>query len=204
MSDNRCSEVNAHECNGEPCAAHCIKWSGHDGSHTDGAHIDWEAGEIMAADPADMQTEVVILLREAARRWLQIHPEFLRPSEGGELPGVYGEDDNFTVAAEGAYGSEWLDAMDEAGVPLQGRPDQVAPGHVVYRHYTAEDILLYVGYTARYTERQGTHRREAPWWSESARVTVEPHTTRDEALQAELEAIRTEHPLWNVQGRSAR
>ncbi len=75
-------------------------------------------------------------------------------------------------------------------------------GHLVYRHYTAEGILLYVGYTSRLEERQRSHRQSATWWCESARMEVERFDTRDAALLAELDAIRTEHPLWNVQGQT--
>lgn len=49
--------------------------------------------------------------------------------------------------------------------------------------------------------RQKDHKRKAPWWHESARMEVVRYETRDDALHAELTAIRTEHPLWNIMGR---
>ena len=79
-------------------------------------------------------------------------------------------------------------------------PADDGAGHVVYRHYTVEGILLYVGYSSSVTRRQRNHEREAPWWPESARMEVVRYDSREEALTAELAAIRSEHPLWNVQG----
>jgi predicted GIY-YIG superfamily endonuclease len=71
--------------------------------------------------------------------------------------------------------------------------------HVVYRHFTAEDILLYVGYSSDCDARQRQHANSSDWWPESARMTVERFSDRSTALRAELAAIRAEHPLWNIQ-----
>lgn len=92
----------------------------------------------------------------------------------------------------------YLEEVARAFPPVRTNPT----GHVVYRHFTAEDILLYVGYSSRVDERQVEHKKSAPWWAESARMEVERFGAREDAIAAELTAIRTEHPLWNVQGQS--
>jgi hypothetical protein len=75
----------------------------------------------------------------------------------------------------------------------------VARGDVVYRHFTAEDILLYVGYSSDCDARQRQHANSSDWWPESARMDIERFSDRSTALRAELAAIRAEHPLWNIQ-----
>jgi hypothetical protein len=91
--------------------------------------------------------------------------------------------------------------LEEVEWAFPREPQRALPtGHAVYRHFTAEGVLLYVGYSSDVERRQRAHRRDAPWWGESARIQVTFFPTRDEALRAELGAIRTEHPLWNVQG----
>jgi predicted GIY-YIG superfamily endonuclease len=76
--------------------------------------------------------------------------------------------------------------------------------HVVYRHYAEGDVLLYVGYSSCVDERQKSHQASASWWSRSVKMTVESFDSRDEALHSELDAIQTEEPLWNIQGRAPR
>lgn len=68
---------------------------------------------------------------------------------------------------------------------------------VLYRFFGFDDSLLYVGITHRLNERLSEHKRAKPW-AEVARITLEHFDSREAALFAEGEAIRSELPAWNV------
>jgi predicted GIY-YIG superfamily endonuclease len=68
----------------------------------------------------------------------------------------------------------------------------------LYRFYEAGGQLLYVGITSKPGERWEAHTRSQPWWPEVARQTMEWHTDRTSALDAERTAIRQERPLYNA------
>ena len=69
---------------------------------------------------------------------------------------------------------------------------------VVYRHYDAEGRLLYVGAARSFGNRTQTHLREAEWVSQSVRAEAVFYPTREEALDAEMAAIRSEKPIYNA------
>lgn len=70
----------------------------------------------------------------------------------------------------------------------------------LYRLFSGRGRLLYVGITGDIRGRLARHAREKPWWPDVARKTVEWHLTREDAAAAELAAIRTENPVYNIQG----
>ncbi len=72
-------------------------------------------------------------------------------------------------------------------------------GWYVYRTYNASGRLLYVGCSRDPEVRLKQHWCSL-WFPECADVTLERHWSRQAALDAELDAIKTEWPLWNVQG----
>ena len=76
----------------------------------------------------------------------------------------------------------------------------LAPPVAVYRFYDAHDQLLYVGITDSPGVRFGAHRAKSAWWAQAVRNTIAWYDTRDEATNAESEAIATESPLHNVAG----
>jgi hypothetical protein len=67
---------------------------------------------------------------------------------------------------------------------------------VLYRFYRAS-TLLYVGVTGHIPERWQQHKRRAAWWPLLTLVSIEEHPYMNAALDAELAAIRNEHPLYN-------
>lgn len=80
-----------------------------------------------------------------------------------------------------------------------GKPLKPAKRPCVYRHYDAEDRLLYVGACANYERRMGVHKsKKAPWLPQIARASVEFYSSMKEALKAENEAIWFEKPVHNV------
>jgi len=69
--------------------------------------------------------------------------------------------------------------------------------HALYRFFDRTDVLLYIGITVNLPARLMQHRGEKPWWLSIARVDVEYFPTRQAALDAEREAIKSECPLFN-------
>lgn len=70
----------------------------------------------------------------------------------------------------------------------------------LYRFYDADGALLYVGITADLEKRWSGHQSNKAWWSDVTEKTVQWHDDRPSALAAELEAIRSEAPRYNVAG----
>jgi predicted GIY-YIG superfamily endonuclease len=70
--------------------------------------------------------------------------------------------------------------------------------HALYRFFSGDDELLYIGISLEPAARWGQHRADKPWWSEVATVTVETVADRELALAAEREAIIAEQPRYNV------
>jgi hypothetical protein len=68
----------------------------------------------------------------------------------------------------------------------------------LYRFLDRDGTLLYVGITGVGTVRWFTHSRQKEWWPEVATVDLEHYQDRAEARAAELAAIRTESPRYNL------
>jgi len=70
----------------------------------------------------------------------------------------------------------------------------------IYRHFSGDGTLLYVGISSSVSWRLLAHSRSAGWWKDVRTVTISaPFITRAEALAAEAEAIRTELSKFNQQ-----
>lgn len=68
----------------------------------------------------------------------------------------------------------------------------------LYRAKSDLGELLYVGITAAGLARFREHAEQKPWWQDVAVVELEHHDTREAAAAAEVEAIRTECPRYNI------
>ncbi len=73
----------------------------------------------------------------------------------------------------------------------------------LYRHYDADGTLLYVGIALSPIARLCEHRDGSAWYDRIATVKIARYPSREDALAAESEAIRTERPLHNVVGNDA-
>jgi len=73
--------------------------------------------------------------------------------------------------------------------------------HAVYRLYDQQDRLIYVGCTARLSDRLKHHAKTMWWWEQVARVDIESHPNRTVGLAAEKFIRDTEHPRWNIEAR---
>lgn len=72
----------------------------------------------------------------------------------------------------------------------------------VYRAYNASGDLLYIGSTCDFTMRVGIHRRESLWIDQVAEWAVTEYHFLYAARFGEEVAIASEHPRWNIKGRS--
>lgn len=75
--------------------------------------------------------------------------------------------------------------------PLRERPC------ALYRHFDGEGRLLYVGIAVNPLVRSLQHRHGAPWWREVVEIRLTHYASRDAAMAAERQAIRTEKPRHN-------
>lgn len=68
----------------------------------------------------------------------------------------------------------------------------------LYRHFSADGRLLYVGISLNTVQRTAQHRNGAHWFRDIARIDIEWLPERASALASEAVAIATENPLWNL------
>jgi predicted GIY-YIG superfamily endonuclease len=69
---------------------------------------------------------------------------------------------------------------------------------VLYRMYDSARRLLYVGITTNVEDRLADHRGMKSWWADVASIELQHFTSREAVEAAELDAIRTEEPVFNV------
>lgn len=68
---------------------------------------------------------------------------------------------------------------------------------MLYRHFDADDRLLYVGISSDAARRAAEHGLK-PWGPLIHRITVQHYATRKKAEEAERQAIKTEVPIYNI------
>ena len=68
----------------------------------------------------------------------------------------------------------------------------------LYKHYSEDGKLLYVGISDSATGRLISHREnKAKWLSKVARIDIETFNNEQEARKEERRIIREKHPLYN-------
>jgi predicted GIY-YIG superfamily endonuclease len=72
--------------------------------------------------------------------------------------------------------------------------------HCLYRLWSKDGGLLYVGCTASPLNRLKEHEFHKLWASSIASATMEWFPNRAQAMEAEWRAIQAESPEWNVHG----
>ncbi len=72
----------------------------------------------------------------------------------------------------------------------------------LYRMFDEADHLLYVGVTRHLSRRKSKHKKFKRWYGDVARIKCEPFTSRIDAEDAELKAIQTESPRYNIAGKT--
>lgn len=68
----------------------------------------------------------------------------------------------------------------------------------LYRHFDANDRLLYVGISLSAVQRLAQHRHSAHWFKKIVSVGIEWFPSREAAIEAEAAAIQLEKPLHNI------
>ena len=68
----------------------------------------------------------------------------------------------------------------------------------LYRVHDAQGGLLYVGIAGNPGRRFQEHAGTKPWWGQVRWVHLDHYETRTEAEAAEIKAIQTEQPKYNV------
>jgi predicted GIY-YIG superfamily endonuclease len=76
--------------------------------------------------------------------------------------------------------------------------------NVLYRFFDFSGQLLYVGMTNNPSKRLRRHRSEKWWWVEIANIQLQHFSNRYDLRAAELEAIRSEKPIYNIVENDAR
>lgn len=69
----------------------------------------------------------------------------------------------------------------------------------LYRSFNESGELLYVGISMRMAQRIKEHDKFSGWFEKTAKITLEWHASRSDAIIAEREAIKTERPIFNIQ-----
>lgn len=70
--------------------------------------------------------------------------------------------------------------------------------NVLYRIYNKEGALLYVGATTNPSLRFNYHAQNRLWWGEASEIKLQHCGSVDELAEAELTAIQTEKPKFNL------
>lgn len=68
----------------------------------------------------------------------------------------------------------------------------------LYRIFGENDLLLYVGISNDFGRRWEQEAKAFSWWDEHRQMSVEWHPSRPEAEAAEVAAIETERPKYNI------
>lgn len=85
----------------------------------------------------------------------------------------------------------------------EGYRGKVDPDYLVYWHWDANGVLLYIGYTEDMGAREKQHSREDDWYTEVVATKRTRYGSEAEARAAETEAIREEQPKYNVMHNSS-
>lgn len=73
----------------------------------------------------------------------------------------------------------------------------------LYRHWDKEGGLLYVGISLSAVARLSQHSNHSGWYSDIDKVTIETFDDRESAINAEIKAIRSENPKYNIQNKNS-
>ena len=68
----------------------------------------------------------------------------------------------------------------------------------LYRHFDANNNLLYIGVSSRISQRIKEHSIHSSWWQNVSKITLEHFEIRKEVLEAERNAIIAEQPKHNI------
>lgn len=93
-------------------------------------------------------------------------------------------------------GEERPTEQDDAAIKLLAELDCIPTA--LYRHFSRDGALLYIGVSMTVTGRTAKHETYAPWFQQIDTIKLEWFGSRSSAMRAEKHAIKTEKPLHNV------
>ena len=67
----------------------------------------------------------------------------------------------------------------------------------VYKHLDKYENILYVGYTQCIKTRTKSHYSAAKWFSDVSTITYKTYSSKEEAMQQEIDLIKKYNPLFN-------
>ncbi len=82
--------------------------------------------------------------------------------------------------------------------PKGRRVNLRSEGTLVYRAYTADKRLIYVGMTDDIFQRMAAHRSGSEWWGFAEYLMVEEYPTRSQASIREAELVAMHAPRFNT------
>lgn len=68
----------------------------------------------------------------------------------------------------------------------------------LYRHFNEKGDLLYVGISINALSRLYSHKRNSHWYGEISSLTIQHFANEKAAQEAEIVAIKSEGPMWNL------
>lgn len=71
--------------------------------------------------------------------------------------------------------------------------------NALYKAFNDDNELLYIGISMRAAQRFHEHGKFSGWFEEVSKITVEWFPSREDAMDAEREAIIKYHPKYNIQ-----
>ena len=86
---------------------------------------------------------------------------------------------------------------DSIGDSKRHPRDRVHEPTTLYRFFTEDDLLLYVGISISPAQRFKQHATDKAWWHEVSHATMQHFPDRQSAEMAERRAIRHESPQYN-------
>lgn len=104
--------------------------------------------------------------------------------------------DTYLVSNPASPNSYVLDSVLEDGI-ARSDPNKRNKAHVVYRVFSCNEKLLYVGLSWSAAARLSQHKHNSLWFTEAKTITLEWFTTYAKAKLAETQAIKTENPMYN-------
>lgn len=141
--------------------------------------------ESMAADLADAHRS-------------SVSDQIIAHSEGWVIPAI---DESCTIEPRRVESLNTRASSEEVGSDISILEPSVSTLRPVrtalYRHFDADNALLYVGITEVLVARGKSHSAKSSWSNLAVRAEVEWFPSRSEAEAAEVAAIKTEHPLFN-------
>jgi len=70
--------------------------------------------------------------------------------------------------------------------------------YTLYRTYSKDGTLLYIGQSNSWPRRFIEHRKQSSWFSIATQVQIESFLTKQQLDEAEIYAIKTEKPAYNI------